>query len=219
MSLGAHDVETTELLDPLPQHDVGAASGHVGGDGDRPLLSCGCHHLSLPLVLFGVEDLVHDPPFLQKPGETLTLLDAHRADEHRLTLAAPLLDLIGDGLELDLLRAEDQVGFVDPHHGPVGGDRHHLEPVDLVELLRLGDGGPGHPGQHLEGAKVILKGDRGERSLLLLDLDALLGLDRLVQAVRPPPSGHGAPGEFVNDHHFAVTHDVLTILQVQRVSA
>ena len=38
--------------------------------------------------------------------------------------------------------------------------------------------------------EVVLEGDRGERHRLALDAQALLGLDRLVEALRPAPAGH-----------------------------
>jgi hypothetical protein len=52
-----------------------------------------------------------------------------------------------------------------------------------------------------------------------MDLHAFLGLDRLVQAVRPAPARHGAAGELVDDHHLAVLDDVLDVAPEQRVGA
>ena len=46
------------------------------------------------------------------------------------------------------------------------------------------------------------------------DLDPLLGLDGLVEAVAPAPSRHGAAGELVDDHHLAVADDVVAVEQV-----
>ena len=69
-------------------------------------------------------------------------------------------------------------------HRLVGRDHHHVELVDLEELRRLGLGRAGHAGQLLVHAEVVLQRDRGERLGLALDLHALLGLDRLVQARR-----------------------------------
>src|SRR3989442_1688010 len=83
-------------------------------------------------------------------------------------------------LEPRLLGLVDHIGAVVADHVPMGRDRDHVELVDLVELLSLGQRGAGHAGQLLVLAKVVLDGDRGDRLLLLLDLDALLRLDRLV---------------------------------------
>jgi hypothetical protein len=109
--------------------------------------------------------------------------------------------------------------MVGADHRLVGRDDHDLEAVDLLELEGLGVRRAGHAGQRLVHAEVVLEGDRGERLVLLADLDALLGLDGLVQAVGPAPSRHGAAGELVDDHHLAVLDDVLHVAAVDEVRA
>ena len=52
----------------------------------------------------------------------------------------------------------------------VGGDGQDLQLVDLVELLRLGQGGTGHAGQFFVHAEVVLQGDGGVGDVLGLDL-------------------------------------------------
>ena len=92
----------------------------------------------------------------------------------------------------------------------------HVEPVDLVKLVRLGHGGAGHSRQLLVQLEEILQGDGGERLVLFLDPDPLLGLDRLVQSVGPLAAGHEAAGEFVNDHDLAVgLDDVVAVEPVE----
>src|SRR3712207_8879864 len=49
------------------------------------------------------------------------------------------------------------------------------------ELAGLGHRRAGHAAELLVEAEVVLQGDRRERLVLLADLHALLGLDRLVQ--------------------------------------
>ena len=56
-------------------------------------------------------------------------------------------------------------------------------------------------------------------SVLALDLDAFLGLDRLVQAVAPAASRHEAAGELVNDDDAAVLDHVLHVEPVVDVRA
>ena len=92
-----------------------------------------------------------------------------------------------------------------------GRDDDDVELVDLVELLRLGHGRTGHAGELVVHAEVVLQGDRRVGDRLLLDLDAFLGLDRLVQAVRPAPAEHQAAGEVVDDDHLAVLDDVVAV--------
>ena len=65
--------------------------------------------------------------------------------------------------------------------------------VDLAQLARRDDGRAGHAGQLLVAEEEILHGD--PRRLAGVDghLDALLGLDGLVDAVAPLPAfGHAA---------------------------
>ncbi len=75
------------------------------------------------------------------------------------------------------------------------------------------------PASFVVHAEVVLEGDRRERLVLALDLDVLLGLDRLVQAVAPAPPGHQAAGELVDDQDLAVLHHVVDVALVEGVGA
>ena len=130
-----------------------------------------------------------------------------------------LLDLGQDRLELLPLRPVDHVGVLDPDQGPVRGDRQDLELVDLVELGRLGLGGAGHARELLVHPEVVLEGDGREGLVLPLDLDLLLGLHGLVEAVGPAPSRHQASRELVDDHDLAVVHHVVHVALEEGVGA
>ena len=151
------------------------------GLGDRLALELG-------VLGLGVEHRVLDALLLQLLGEHLGDLDRDRADEHRLARLVALLDLARDGCPLAVLRLVDLVVLVLPDHRPVRGDLDHLQLVDLHELGGLGDGRAGHAAELVVAAEVVLVGDRGDGLVLLLDRHALLGLDRLVQALRPAPA-------------------------------
>ena len=75
--------------------------------------------------------------------------------------------------------------------------------------------GAGHAGELVVQAEVVLQRDRGEGLVLLLDLHALLGLDRLVQALGPAPALEDAAGELVDDLHLAVLDDVVLVALVE----
>jgi hypothetical protein len=144
----------------------------------------------------------------------LGLLDADGADQHRLAALVGLLDLLDDGLELAALGLVDEVVLVLAHHGRLVGMTHDVEVVDLVELLGFGVGRAGHAGQLLVDAEVVLEGDGGEGAGSRLDLDALLGLDGLVQPVdqrRPASCGR----KLVDDDDLAVLDDVVDVLLVE----
>ena len=197
--------------------DVRAAAGHVGGDRDgarRPGLgddrasrSC-CFALSVSCLM----------------PRRLSSVDEHLATSRpRPCRPAPaarrrhLLDLVDQRVELARLVLVDEVGQVLADHRPVGRDRHDLEVVDLVELLGLGHRRAGHAGQLVVQAEVVLERDRGQGPALALDAQALLRLDRLVQALAPAAAGHLAAGELVDDDDLAVLDDVVPVALVQRV--
>ena len=93
----------------------------------------------------------------------------------------------------------------------------HFEAVDLLELVSLCVGRTGHTGQLAVHAEEVLEGDRGDRLVLFADLHVFLGLDRLMQAVRPAPTRHRAAGELVDNDDLAVLDDVLDVALVQRM--
>ena len=92
-----------------------------------------------------------------------------------------------------------------------------VELVDLVELGGLGVGGAGHARELLVEAEVVLQGDRREGLVLALDLDVLLGLDGLVETVRPAAARKDAAGELVDDQDLAVLDHVVHVALVEGV--
>ena len=155
----------------------------------------------------------------QELGEELRLLDRRGADEHRLAALLAVLDEREDRLVLLVRRPVDLVIVVDADHRLVGRHLDDVEPVDVAELLGLGRRRAGHAGELLVHAEVVLEGDRGERLVLGLDLDVLLGLERLVQALRVAPSRHHAAGELVDDDDLVVPDDVVLVALEQPVGA
>jgi hypothetical protein len=89
--------------------------------------------------------------------------------------------------------------------------------VDVAEFLRFRLRRAGHAGELVVHAEVVLEGDRGQRLVLRLDLDVLLGFERLVQAFRIAAARHHAAGEFVDDDDFVVADDVVLVALEQLV--
>ena len=227
-------------LDVAAELDVGAATGHVGGDRD------GARHAGLGddigflLVEAGIE---HGEQFrgfagarrgieLQQRlrlreidlpialryhefGELFGFLDRRRADEHRLHVLVGVLDLVDDRFQLLGRGAIDLVVLVETPDRHVGRNLDHVELVDLGEFVGLGRGGAGHAGELPVKAEIILEGDRGEGDILRLDGDMLLGFERLMEALRIAPPGHHAAGEFVDDHDLVVADDVILVAMEQ----
>lgn len=211
-----------EEVDVAAQHDVGAAAGHVGGHRDAAAPAGHRDDSGLLLVVLGVEHVVRDAPLLELARQVLRALDAGGADQHRLALLVALDHVVDHRDVLGFLGLVDQVGLVGADHRLVGRDRHHAELVDLVQLGRLGLGGAGHAGQLVVEPEVVLQRDGGQRLVLSLDLDVLLGLDGLVHALVVAAAVEHATGELVDDEHLAVAHDVVLVaveqlLGLQRV--
>ena len=151
------------------------------------------------------------PLAAQQLREVLGLLDARGADEDRLALLVALDDVLDDGGVLGLLGAVDQVGLVDALHrrGSSGSGRRRA--CRSGELGGLGHGRTGHAAELVVEAEEVLQRDRGERLVLLLDLDALLRLDRLVHALVVAAAGQDAAGVLVDDQDLAVHDDVVLV--------
>ena len=145
------------------EQDVGASPGHVGGDGHGIGSTCLRNDLRLALMELGVQHVVLDAAPLQHLREHLADLDADGTDQHRPAQLVLGDDLVDHGVPLALLGTEDEVGKVVPNHLPIRGDDDDLEAIDLAELLPLGLGSPGHAGQLVVHAEVVLEGDRRER--------------------------------------------------------
>src|SRR6266571_1313905 len=204
-----------QVLGVAAQEDVHASPGHVGGHRDRPEPPRLGHDHGLLLVVLRVQHVVGDAPATEVPGQALGLLDRHRADQDRLALLVAFRDVLGDRPPLGVLALVDEVLLVVADHGAVGGDLHHAQLVDLLELHQLGLGRPGHAGELVVHPEVVLDGDGGEGLVLLLDPDALLGLDGLVEALGVPAALQDPTGELVDDLHLAVGDDVVDVALVE----
>ncbi len=213
---GAQDV-VGEHVGVAAQQDVGAAAGHVGGDGDGPHASGLGDDVGLALVVLGVQGLVPDAALVKQARELLGAFDGHGADEAGLAVCVARRHVVGHGVELRLDGAVDKVVLVVADDRLVRRDGHHGQVVDLAELLVLGHGGAGHAGEFVVEAEVVLQRDGGKGLVLLAHLHALLGLHGLVQALRPAPSLHDAPGELVHDLHLAVGHHVVDVAVEQEL--
>ena len=154
---------------------------------------------------------MRDAVLLQDGGQQFALLDGDRADQDGLLLLVAGLDLFDDRRVFRADGFVDDVVVVDADHRLVGRDFDDVEHVDLAELVLFGHRRSGHAGELVVHAEVVLEGDRRERLVLAGDLHALLGLDRLMQAVRIPPAGHDAAGERVDDQDLAVLDDVVDV--------
>ncbi len=124
-------------------------------------------------------------------------------------------EILDHGVELRFLGLEHEIGLIGPDHVLVGRDGDDREAVGAGELARFRLGRTGHAGQLLVHAEVVLQRHGGPGVVLLFDGHPLLGLDRLVETVRPPPAVEGAPGELVDDLHLAAGDQIVLVPLVE----
>ena len=157
------------------------------------------------------------PTPLEQRREALRDVDRDRADEDGLAQPVPLGDVLDDGLVLGLLGLVDEVVFVVPDHLLVRRDGDDLHLVGVHELVGLGRRRAGHAGELVVHPEVVLDGDGGDGLVLFLDLDALFGLDGLVEPLGVSPSLQHTPRELVDDVDLPVADDVLVVLVEERL--
>ncbi len=205
-------------LGVAPQDNVGPPAGHVGGDGNGALAAGLGDDLRFPGMVDGVEDLVGNALALQHLAEHLRLLHGDGPHQHRLPPIVAGLDLLHHRLEFGPFGLVNHVRQVPADHGAVGGDNHHVHAVNFSKLLFFRGRRPGHARQFLIHAEEILESDGSHRPGFILDGDAFLGFNGLVEAVGVAPPPHQAAGELVDNDHPAVLHHVFHVPFVEGIS-
>ena len=193
------------------EHDVGTATGHVGGDRHCTAASRLCNNGRLALVLLRIQDVMGNPFAIQECGEMLGALNRCGANQHWLPSGTSLLDVLHDGGIFRPLSAIDKIRLIVAHHRSMGWNCGDFKVVDLAELFRLGHGCTGHTSELAVKTEVVLEGDRCKRYRLALNVEPLFRLDCLMKAFRPTTPWHLAAGELVNDHNLAALNDVVAI--------
>ena len=198
-------------LDVAAQLNVGAATGHVCRDGDRTELARIRHDLRFLLVLARVQNVMLDARFGQHLAQHFGFLDRGCTHQNRLAYRIGFFDLFDHRLIFFERRTIDLIVFVHTRNRHVGRDNDNTQPVNLGEFFGFGFGSTRHARQLVIKAEVVLEGDRGQCHVLGLDLAAFLRFDRLMQPVGQTTTGHHTPGEFIDQHHLAVAHDVILV--------
>jgi hypothetical protein len=80
---GEYHMQAAALGYALSQANVGAASGHVGGNRHPPGLRGQRHYLGFRLILLGVEQCMGDAELPQNSADLLRCSHRARADQHR----------------------------------------------------------------------------------------------------------------------------------------
>ena len=210
-----HDLE----LDIAAKFDIGAAPGHVGGDGHRAEFAGIGDDLGLFFMLTRVQNVMRNLCLGQKLAQQFRLFNRGGAHQGRLTLFMRFADRLDDRVKLVGGRAVHRIILVDPCNRAIGRHFDHAKTVDFQKFFGLGSGGAGHARESIVKPEIVLKGYLCEGHVLWLNLTALLGLDRLMQPLGQTPTGHHPAGEFVNQNDVAIAHDVILVLLEKLVRA
>ena len=100
------------FFDIAAEHDVGAATGHIGGDGDHLGASGLGHDIGLAGVLFGVEHLVRQLGLDQQLGDDFRVFDGRGAHQHGLAALITFTDIVDGGHVFFLRGLVDAVELV-----------------------------------------------------------------------------------------------------------
>ena len=219
VAFGGDDVQAAEFGDAAAEFDVGAAAGHVGGDGDFSFAAGHGDDLGLLGVADGVEHLMLKAEGGQHLAEFFGVLHAAGADEDGLAGGVEALDFGDDGGVLGVFGGIDGVGVLDAAVLFVGRNEHDGEVVDLPEFAAGFFAGTGHAAELFVGTEKALKTDPGEGVFRRIDGDLFLGFHGLMQPFTPGTVGHQAASELVDDddfHFFFVAgDDVLFAAEVE----
>ena len=207
----ALEVVERQRLGVAAEHDIGTTACHVGGDGDGAVLAGLRNDIRLALMMLRVQHGVLDALCLEDLGQLLGLLDRDRTDQDRLALGVAFLDARNDRVDLAALVLVYGIRVVLANDRLVGRDLDDIELIGVAELLLLGQRGTGHAGQLAVQAEVVLEGDGREGLALVLDLDALLRLDGLMQTLVVAAAEHQTAGELIDNDDLAVTDNIVHI--------
>ena len=207
----ANDMQSPQLGDTRTQIDVGAASRHVGGDGDSAPLSRLGDDGGFLRVLPGVEDAMGNAGGLEQGREFLAVSDGARSDENGLAPVTQFRDLPDHRPELGLFRGKNPGRQLPGLAGPVAGDGCHRDPEDFPEFPGGVQGGSSHAGHGFVEPVIPLAGNRRGRLRLGVDRLVFLGFDGLVQPVFPGTLGPGPSGELVDDDDLFLLDDVVNV--------
>ncbi len=103
------------------------------------------------------------------------------------------------------------VGVVNPDNGLIRRNLDNIEPVYRVKLLRFGRGSTSHTGELAVETEVILEGYGRKGLVLLLDIDVLLGLNRLMQAFGVAAAKHETARKLIDNDYLAVLDDIVNV--------
>ena len=122
-----------------------------------------------------------------------------------------------DGFVFFFASAINLIVFVNPLNRFVGRNFNDAQAVDFGKFFRLGRRSASHAAKLIIEAEIVLESNASESHVLGLDRASFFRFDRLMKTVRQAATRHHTTGEFVDQHHLIVTHDVVFVLGEQLV--
>ena len=169
-------------------------------------------------MLLGIEHFVFNAVFIEFARQQFALLHADSTDQNWLAFFVLLFDISNDCLKLCGFGLKNQVCLVDTHHLTISWDGNNLEPICIHQFGCFGLRSTCHAGKFVVHAEIVLQGDCRERLIFFLDLDALFGLNGLVNSLTPTTAFKNSTCEFVDDFYFTILDDVVLIALIQHRS-
>ena len=129
-----------------------------------------------------------------------------------------LFDIGNNRLELGGFGLKNEIRLVDTHHFAIGWDWYHLQPIGVHQFGSLCLCCTSHAREFVVHAEIVLQSHSCERLVFFLDLDALFGLNRLVDTLAPATAFEDSPRKFVDNFYFTILDDVVLVALVQHCS-
>ena len=207
MTLSAHDCKTSGLTYLRRQFNIGTTTGHIGGNGHNTFLTGLCHNIGLPLVQFGIKNVVLYFAHGQHTAKLLAYLNRCRTHQYRTSLINQLDNLFNNSLIFFALGLIYTVVLVYTGYRLVGRNNHHIQLIDIPKLTGFSLGRTGHTGQLMIHSEIVLKCDSCECLGSGLNVNPLLSLHRLMQTVRPATALHYTSRLFIDNLHLIILGD------------
>ena len=194
------------------KHNISTTACHIGCNRHGIEFARLRDDFGLLLVILCVEDVVRDAFSLQNTAQFLTLFNAYRAHEQRLSRCMMVYDVLHDCGEFSACFGVNLIVFVNTSRRLVRGNRDDVEVVYSLKFRFFRLCSTRHTREFLVHTEEVLESDGRKRLVFASYSDVFFCLDCLVQALVVTSAYHNTARELVDDKHFTVADDVVFVL-------
>jgi len=191
------------------QLDVGSATGHVGGNCNGTGTTGLTHNIGFLFMEFRVQHVVWHFTFFEHFAEIFRFFNADCTHQDRLTTFVTIFDQIQNGVIFFRGSPVNFVVFIHTGHGHMGRHLNHFQAINGTQFFRFGGRRTGHAAEFWIKPEIILEGHRSQGLVFRLNFHTFFGFQCLMQAIGITSAFHHTTGEFINDHHLAITDDIV----------